>query len=296
MQNTPPILVIIGSTASGKSALAVDLALRYGGEVISADSRQVYRSLFYTTGKIGAEEMRGVPHHLLDVVPAGGEYSAHKFMTAATDAAESIRARGNIPVVAGGTGFYINALLYENALSDVPPDYAYREELEGTAIADLQRMLKEAAPAAYDRVDIHNPRRVIRALEIAHGGGEVREKKKRYDRRMVGILHGREHLRERITARLDERFEPMVREVAGLLESGVSERWLDDLGLECRHIVRMLTRGISREETRANLLRAIVAYSKRQETWWRQYHDAVWFHTHEYGKLRRDLDAVYGKR
>ena len=295
MQDVPPVLVIIGSTASGKSALAVDIARRYGGEVISADSRQVYRSLFHTTGKISEGEMRGVPHHLLDVVPAGGEYNAHMFMTAATEAVEGIRARNRIPVVAGGTGFYINALLFENALSAVPPDPSYRKELERTGIDGLRRMLKDRFPDVYGRIDTHNPRRIIRALEIARAGVmPMRKRTNRYDRRIIGIAHGRKHLRERIAARLDARFDLMIPEVAGLLESGVSVRWLDDLGLECRHIVRMLTRNVSREDTYANLLRAIVAYSKRQDTWWKQYPDAMWFHEHEFGALYGYLDGIYG--
>ena len=291
---TLPVLTIIGATSSGKSDVAVDAALRYGGEVISADSRQVYQSLFYTTGKISKESMRGVPHHMLDVAPVGTQYTVHSFMTAATACIDAVYARGALPILVGGTGFYIDAVLFRRPLGGVPPDPAYRAYLEQQDPEVLCALLQEKDSDAYCRIDTRNTRRVIRALEILHvrGSMPVDTGEQRFTHRMIGLCHRRDYLRERIAQRIDDRFDGMVEEVRALLEAGVDPLWLDGLGLECRHISRMFTASVSKEDTRTNLLRATMAYAKRQETWWRRY-PATWFYPHEYGDMYRHLDSLY---
>ncbi len=292
---TAPVLVIVGSTASGKSALAVDIALRYGGEIISADSRQVYASLVHTVGKVSEEEMRGVPHYMLSEVSVGDYYSAHAFAERAVPLVSDIRSRGALPIITGGTGFYIDAVLFEGALSEVPPDPVYRRNAERKNIQALRQELQERDPDAYATIDADNPRRIIRALEIIRGGTPFRRKRtKRFSYMMIGIRHNREHLYRRIARRLDERFEAMTEEMRVLLNAGTDPMWFDSLGLECRHLSRMLVRRISKEETRENLFRAITAYAKRQETWWRRYPEARWFYEHEFSALYRLLDGEYG--
>ena len=292
-----PLLVIVGTTASGKSDLAVDVALRYGGEIISADSRQVYRHLDAATGKITEVEMRGVPHYMLDVINPGEEYSAHQFADAALPHIEAIYSRGALPIVAGGSGFYIDALLFSGTTARVPADPAYRKAMEQKALSALQQELKQKDGAAYDRIDVQNPRRLIRALEVIRELGifPMRQRVRRYEYMMIGIKHGRPHLRERIAKRLDDRFVAMTEEVKMLLGQGVDAAWFDRMGLECRHIAAMLTQHILPEETKANLLSAIFAYAKRQETWLRRYPEANWYQEHQMNQLYHDLDVMYKK-
>ena len=294
--NRPPLLVIVGTTASGKSDLAVEVALRYGGEVVSADSRQVYRHLDATTGKITEAEMRGVPHCMLDVINPGEEYSAHQFADEAIPYIEAMYSRGALPIVAGGSGFYIDALLFTGTTAKVPADPVYRKAMEQKDLGELQQELKQKDSNAYDRIDVRNPRRLIRALEVIRELGifPMQKRVKRYDYVMIGIKHSRPHLRERIAKRLDARFDAMTREVKTLLAQGVDPVWFDRMGLECRHIAAMLTRHILPEETKANLLTAIFAYAKRQENWLRRYPEARWYQEHQMSQLYCDLDGVYG--
>ena len=290
-----PLLVIIGPTASGKSALAVELALRYGGEIISADSRQVYQRLDEAVGKQPVAERKGVPHHLLSVVSPGEYYSAHRFVEDACSHTQELHSRGRLPIVAGGTGFYIEGLLFEGSFSAVVADPSYRASLQERDLQDLQEELKKKDAAAYERIDIRNPRRLIRALEVIRALGvfPMRKRIKRYDYHMIGITHNRPRLYERIQERLAARFSAMTGEIQSLLDDGVDPHWLDSLGLECRGITRMLTQKVSEAETREWLLRAIFAYAKRQETWFRRYPEAQWYREHEFKQLYRELDALY---
>ena len=292
-----PLLVIVGTTASGKSDLAVDLALRYSGEVISADSRQIYRHLDATTGKITESEMRGIPHYMLDIINPGEEYSAHQFADEAAPHLEAIYKQGSLPIIAGGSGFYIDALLFSGITAKVPADPAYRAEMEQKKLTELQQELQQKDGDAYDRIDVQNPRRLIRALEIIRELGifPMQKRAKRYDYIMVGIKHSRPHLRERIAKRLDTRFDAMTEEIKTLLAQGVEKEWFDRMGLECRHIAAMLTQHILPEETKENLLNAIFAYAKRQETWLRRYPEANWYQEHQTNQLHHNLDTIYKK-
>ena len=294
----PPLIVIVGTTASGKSDLAVDLAVRYGGEVISADSRQIYRNLDATTGKITEQEMQGIPHHMLDIIDPGEEYSAHQFSDDAVPLVNDIYNRDALPIIAGGSGFYIDTLLFEGVTAKVPADPEQRKILEQKNITDLQQELKQKDRDAYERIDIQNPRRLIRTLEIIRELGifPLQKRKKRYDYTMVGIRHNRPHLRERIAKRLDERFATMTEEIETLIKHGVPKEWFGRMGLECRHIAAMLTEHISPEETKQNLLSAIFAYAKRQENWLRRYPEARWYQEHQHNQLIHDLDTQYTPR
>ena len=290
-----PLLVIIGTTASGKSDLAVDLALRYGGEVVSADSRQIYRFLDETTGKIPEKEMRGVLHHMLAIADPGEMYNAHEFADKAMLCVRDIREHGNLPIIAGGSGFYIDALLFEGMTAKVPADPAYRKEMEKVDLPTLQQTLQKKDGAAYKRIDVQNPRRLIRALEIIRELGvfPLQKRIKRYEYHMIGIKHSRPSLHERIAKRLDVRFEVMIEEIQKLLGKGVTKEWFEKMGLECRHIAKMLTENVSQEETRENLTKAIFAYAKRQETWLRRYPEAAWYQENQFNQLHHDLDKVF---
>ena len=290
-----PLLVIVGPTASGKSDLAVACALRYGGEIISADSRQIYQSLSVTTGTIPEEEREGIPHHLLAIVACGQSYDAHQFQDAAIDCVTTIRSKGALPIVAGGTSFYIHALLFKNALSGVPVNKELRQRLQGKSAEELCLMLEEKDQQTCMRIDTKNPHRLMRALEIVAAQGSVlpQEEELRYKHVMVGIRYSRPALRERIIRRIDNRFDTIVLEIQKALDAGVDPAWLDSLGMECRHIKRMLVDGISKEETHENLVRATVAYAKRQETWLKRYPAIHWFSSNEQKAMYQLLDGMY---
>ena len=167
--------------------------------------------------------------------------------------------------------------------------------METLDLQTLRKKLQEKDSDAYDRIDTQNPRRLIRALEIIRALGvfPMQQRTKRYDYIMIGIRHSRPHLRERIAKRLDKRFASMTEEIETLLREGIEPIWFDRMGLECRHIAAMLTKNIPKEETKENLLHAIFAYAKRQETWLRRYPEARWYQEHQFPHLRNDLDAVY---
>ena len=267
----PKLIVIAGTNASGKSGLGVELALRYGGEVVSADSRQVVRGLDLGSGKITPEEMRGVRHHLIDVCDAGDFFSMADFQRMAYEAIDDILARGKPPFLVGGTGLYVESVADGYELSNRMPDLAYRAELEKRSTEELYAMLVEAVPGV--EVERRNRNRVMRLLEKLHDGDDVVPgRNPRYETLRLGVTWDREVLRRRIDERLDRRLnEGMVEEVRGLLQRGVSETFLLKLGLEYRFITRYLKGEIaSLEEMRTLLSTAIKQFAKRQMTWLRR--------------------------
>lgn len=267
----PKLIVIAGTNASGKSGLGVELALRYGGEVVSADSRQVFRGLDLGSGKITPEEMRGVRHHLIDVCDAGDFFSMADFQRMAYGAIDDILARGKPPFLVGGTGLYVESVADGYELSNRMPDLAYRAELEKRSTEELYAMLVEAVPGV--EVERRNRNRVMRLLEKLHDGDDVVPgRNPRYETLRLGVTWDREVLRRRIDERLDRRLnEGMIEEVRGLLQRGVSETFLIKLGLEYRFITRYLKGEIaSLEEMRTLLSTAIKQFAKRQMTWLRR--------------------------
>lgn len=267
----PKLIVIAGTNASGKSGLGVELAARYGGEIVSADSRQVFRGLDLGSGKITPEETRGVVHHLIDVVDAGAFYSMADFQKQAYEAIDRIIARGKTPFLVGGTGLYVDSVADGYVLSNRMPDLAYRDELETRSTEELYLMLRQCVPDT--DVDPHNRNRVMRILEKIHDGDDVAPSREpRYDTLRLGVTWDRETLRRRIDERLDRRLEQgMIEEVKQLLDSGVSETFMLKLGLEYRFITRYLKGEYgSLEEMKEQLSTAIKQFAKRQMTWFRR--------------------------
>ncbi len=273
----PKLIVVLGTNASGKSGLGVELALRYHGEIISADSRQVFRGLNLGSGKITAEEMRGVPHHLLDVRDAGDFFSMADFQRLAYAAIDGVLARGNAPFLVGGTGLYVDAVADGYVFSDTMPNLDYRRELETYDTETLYAMLKRIQPDT--EVDPCNRNRVMRLLE-KHRDGDNAEpgKQARYDVLRLGVTWPRDELRSRIDERLDKRLaQGMVDEVRQLMQRGVSQEFLLKLGLEYRFITRYLTGEISSLEEMKRLLSiAIKQFAKRQMTWFRRNGSIHW--------------------
>ncbi len=293
VNNKIKIYVIAGPTSSGKSDKAVELALEINGEVISADSRQVYRGLDVGTGKITTEEMKGIKHHCLDIVDPGERFSVSDWLIHARAAIDGIVSRGKVPIVCGGTGFYIDAIIYglpENS----GPNLKLREELGGLDIFSLQIKYKASADLFInslpqeretDHLDIKNKRRLIRAIEIQEynkSNGSVFQKRNReplYDVEWIMIDIDKETLKENIKVRCIKRLDNIITETKSLLASGDHE-WLSSIGIEYKQIILFLENNNkefleSKISVREELIEKIVnkswQYAKRQMTWNRKY-------------------------
>lgn len=274
------LIVILGPTACGKSGLGIALARRYNGEVVSADSRQVYRGLDLGTGKVTAEEMAGVPHHLLDVADPGEQYSVARFQAEAYAAIDDILARGRLPFLVGGTGLYVRSVAEGYVFHAAPPDPALRARLEGLPIEELRQALTDAG-VELDADCYHNRPRLVRLLE-KHLNGEdphaEAERQPRYEVLTLGVGYPRETVCQRIDDRLIARLDAgMVEEVAALRKNGVSDDFLEGLGLEYRYILRHLTGAIPTEEQLIDQLgQAIKRFAKRQVSWFKKDRDVHW--------------------
>jgi len=275
------LVVILGTNASGKSDLGIRLAKHFGGEVVSADSRQVYRGLDLGTGKITPAQAATVRHHLIDVAEVTEYYSLAQYQQAAYRAIDSIVQAGKLPFLVGGTGLYISAIVEGYELVEVPPNAALRDELEGLPLAQLVERLQQSDPEAAGRVDQSNRRRLIRAIEIAAAGqahSAARKSSPRYHCLQLGLTWPREVLEQRIEKRLQERLGlGMIDEVAGLRARGVSDTRLDKLGLEYRYITRFLRGELgSLDDLRLQLRIAIRQFAKEQLTWFKRDKRIIW--------------------
>ena len=265
------LIVLCGTNASGKSGLGVTLAERFGGEIVSADSRQVFRGLDLGSGKITPEETRGVPHHLIDVCEPGEFFSMHDFQRLAYEAIDGIIGRGRLPFLVGGTGLYVASVTEGYVMSDSPPDLEYRDYLETFDTPRLYEMLVQAVPDV--DVEPKNRNRVMRLLEKLHAGDDhVPHNRPRYECLKLGVTWDRETLRARIDERLERRLDQgMIEEVRGLMDAGVSTEFLYKLGLEYRFIAQYLNGEISSRGEMVELLgTAIKQFAKRQMTWFRR--------------------------
>ncbi|MCE9644060.1 tRNA (adenosine(37)-N6)-dimethylallyltransferase MiaA [Candidatus Parcubacteria bacterium] len=276
----PQLIAIIGPTASGKTALSIALAHALNGEIISADSRQVYRGLDLGTGKVTREEMNSVPHHLLDVADPKERFSVSDFQKLGKKAIEDILSRGKLPIICGGTGLYVDTLLNNTVLPEVPPNKELREELEKLPVEELFQRLEALDPKRAADIDRHNPMRLIRAVEIAEALGKVPkvETSEEYDVLKIGLLPPDEVLKEKISRRIKERLEQgMLVEAEKLHAEGLSYERMEELGLEYRYMARLLQGKITREEFEKELLNEIWQYTKRQKTWFKRNKEIRWF-------------------
>lgn len=277
----PKLLVVLGPTASGKSALAVKLAKRFNGEIISADSRQVYKGLNIGTGKVTKKEMLGVPHHLLDVADPKKRFTVVDFQRLAREKIAEIFSRGKLPIICGGTGFYIEAITDNVIIPDVPPNEKLRARLHGKTAETLLNLLMKLDPTRAKSVDQKNPRRIIRAIEIATALGKVPPIKKSvspYDILRIGLTLPPEELKKKIATRLSARLKlGMIAEAKRLHAKGLSWKRMEELGLEYRYLAKCLNSEISKEEMIAKLQTEIWRFSKRQMTWFRADKRIKWF-------------------
>ncbi|MFA5870608.1 MAG: tRNA (adenosine(37)-N6)-dimethylallyltransferase MiaA [Candidatus Paceibacterota bacterium] len=289
MESTQKIIVIIGPTASGKSDYAVKIAKKVKGEVISADSRQVYCGMNLGTGKITKKEMSGVPHYLIDVVNPWNTFTVSHYKTIGRKIIKDIIKRGKTPIICGGTGHYIEALVEGLIIPEVKPDKKLRKSLENKTTKELFLLLKKIDSKRAQTIDRNNPRRLVRAIEIATNLGYVPEKRYDplpYETIWIGILKDAEILKKRIHIRLLSRIKKgMIKEIQNLHNGKVGRKvsWkkLDDFGLEYRYVSRYLRGLITKEEMLSQLEKAIIDYSKRQNTWFKQNKAIHWINDYQ---------------
>lgn len=273
------VIAIVGQTATGKSDFAVAIAKKFNGEVISADSRQVYTGLDIGSGKITKREMRGIPHHLLDVASPKRVFTVSDYKQLAETKIEQIQKRNNLPIVCGGTGFYIDALLSGVEYPEVPPNHKLRAILSKRSAATLFAMLKEHDKARAATIDKHNKVRLIRAIEIAKYLGKVPavKAKPKWETFQIGFMLPREVLKEKIHTRLLARIKKgMLTEAKQLHAKGLSWKRMETLGLEYRYEARYLQGKLSKSEMIEQLANEIFQYAKRQETWFKRDKSILW--------------------
>jgi tRNA dimethylallyltransferase len=286
------IVIVCGPTASGKSDLAVQIAKKYNGKVISADSRQVYTGLDIATGKITTKEMKGVPHHCLDIVNPKKSFSVADFQKKATSAIKSILEKGKLPIICGGTGFYIDAVVDGIILPEVKTNPKLRNKLEKYSTEKLLHILKKMDQKRYDNIDQNNRVRIIRSIEIAKILGKVPKIKKKslYTPLIIGLDTEDELLKEKILKRIHKRMKAgMVTEAKRLHKEGVSWKRMRKLGLEYGLLADLLQKKISREQFIERLAFDIWHYVKRQRTWFKKDDRVVWFKPTDGRKIKSEV-------
>ena len=290
-----PLIVLTGPTAVGKTALSIQLARRIGGEIISADSMQVYRHMDIGTAKIRLEEMDGVPHHLIDILEPTEDFNVVRFQALARAAAEDIYSRGKIPIVAGGTGFYIQALLNDIDFTQIDENTQFREEMERLAAEQgaevLHERLRAVDPESAEAIHANNVKRVIRALEYYEQTGEKISAHNEAERAKTSPYHffyyvlntNRTVLYERIEKRIDEMMEEgLVEEVRQLQAMGCRRDSVAMQGLGYKEILAYLDGEYPLEEAVRILKRDTRHFAKRQLTWFRREKDTIWMNKDEF--------------
>jgi tRNA dimethylallyltransferase len=275
----PKILVIVGPTASGKTSLSIKLARALGGEIVSADSRQVYKELNLASGKVTKREMLRVPHRMLDVVSLKKRYSVAEYKRDAEKIINEIIACGKLPIIVGGTGQYIDAITKGLIVPEVPPNHSLRKKLKNVQPEELYKTLRKLDPKRAKNIDKHNPVRLIRAIEIAQALGKVPKliSGPKYSPIIIGIKIDSEKLKQNIHRRLISRIKSgMINEIKNIHNSGISWKKLEGLGLEMKYISLYLQKKLTKQEMLAQLETAILQYSKRQMTWFKRDKLITW--------------------
>ena len=297
-----PLIILTGPTAAGKTAASIGLAKAVGGEIISADSMQVYRHMDIGSAKITAEEMQGIPHYLVDVLEPEEAFNVVRFQEMAKAAIQKIYDNGHVPIVVGGTGFYIQALLYDIDFTENDSDLSFREELERTAKEKgaeyLHSLLEEADPKSAEQIHPHNIKRVIRALEFNRKTGQrisdhneqERRKHSPYNFAYFVLTDDRRALYERIDRRVDKMMgQGLLEEVRALKDRGIARDSVSMQGLGYKELLAYLDGEIPLDEAVRIIQRDTRHFAKRQLTWFRREKDVIWIDRQKIGQEEEKL-------
>lgn len=290
------VLIILGPTATGKSALAIKLAKKFKGEVISADSRQVYKGLNVGTGKVTKKEMEGVPHHLLDVADPKKQFSASEYKTLAENSLRYIVAKSKLPIIAGGTGFYIDTITCAANFPNVPPNPEFRKKMLEKSPEELFKLIQKKDPARATSVDRNNKLRLVRALEIIEVLGKVPKfsgNSSPYEFVYIGVKPNDPE--KRILLRIHQWLKAgLVAEVKRLHVNGLSWKRLNDLGLVYHTVAKYIRGEISKERMVEEMFVEIRQYSKRQMTWFKRNKSIKWFNPEDYAQIEKYARNMLG--
>ncbi len=291
------IIVVLGPTASGKSDLAIKIAKEFNGEIISADSRQVYKGLDIGTGKVPRDKAKnyyykGIKHYLLDIASPKRKFTAFQYQKLAKKAIEKILSKGKIPIICGGTAFYIYSVIYNWQFPQVPPNYKLRKQLEEKTSEELFTQLKDLDPQRAKNIDKNNKRRLIRALEIVLTIKKpnpqklvLNQKNSTFEVLKIGVKKSDEELKNLIKIRLEKRLKQgMIKEVKNLHQQGLSWKRLDELGLEYRYISYYLRGLLTKEKMIEILNQKIWQFSKRQMNWFKKDKEIKWIKNYNEAK------------
>ena len=275
------LIAIVGPTASGKTGLSIKLAKKFNGEVVSADSRQVYRGMDIGTGKVTKKEMQGIPHYLLGVVSPKNRFTVSQYQKLALRAIRNIQKKNKIPFLVGGTGFYIQSVVDGIIIPEVKPDWKLRKKLEKKSAEELFLTLKKLNPKRAKNIDRYNKRRLVRAIEIVLKTEKpipaLKKSPLPYPVLIIGVKKDFPELKKLIRKRLFGRLrQGMVAEVQKLRKSGVSWKRLEEFGLEYRYIALHLQKKLSYQEMVEKLQKEIEHYAKRQMTWFKRDKKIKW--------------------
>ncbi len=303
-----PLVILTGPTAVGKTGLSIGLARRIGGEIISADSMQVYRGMDIGTAKIRPEEMEGIRHYLVDILDPGEAFNVVLFQQMAREAMEEIRSRGKIPILVGGTGFYIQALLYDIDFSDHGDKEDYRKELarlaEEKGSEYLHSRLAQVDPEYASSVHHHNVKRVIRALEYYHETGQKlsdhnrqqQEKISPYNFAYFVLNHDRQILYDRIDRRVDQMMEEgLPEEVRRLADQGCTPEMISMQGLGYKEFFAWFDGEATLEEVTERIKLETRRFAKRQLTWFRREKEVIWINKGDYASEEEILEDMTGR-
>lgn len=288
---TDKIIVIVGPTASGKSELSVRLAKKFSGEIISVDSRQIYRGLNIGSGKVEGQWQtqaghkvfiyKGIPHYLIDEASPRTQYSVEKFQNKARTIIQKLLAKGKVPILCGGTMHWIDAIIFEQTIPQVKPNTRIRRQLSKLGTEQMFTMLKKLDPTRAKNIDSQNPHRLIRALEIVMTTGKPvppTQSAPIYQAIWLGLKPEQEVLEKKIHKRLKQRLDSgLIEEVQELRKSGLSWKKLEGFGLEYRYCALYLQEKITKQQLEEQLFIAIRQYAKRQMTWWKKNKSIRWF-------------------
>ena len=277
MAKKPKVIIIVGPTSSGKTALSLTLAKKFNGEVVSADSRQVYQGFKLLSGAIRKKEQAGIKHHLLHIISPKKVFTVADYQPLAHKAINQILAKNKVPIIVGGTGLYIDSILYKTDLPAVAPNPKLRAELAKKSASELATQLEKLDPIRYQNIDQHNKVRLIRAIEIATTLGYVPERQVTlnpdYDFLLIYLKPEPAVLTKKILARLKERIQKgLIREAVQLIKTKkVTKKRLRELGLEFKWSADYLDKKITKEQFLIGLLNDHLKYVKRQHTWFKRY-------------------------